>query len=655
MEEVISLLKKKKLKFDYEIKTYLTPGDRDKTTSLEQVEGTDFFTRDIENALIKGDIDVAIHSAKDLPEKIKNELYIAAITKGVDNRDVLVVRKDLTDFINRKSPIMGLPKNFILGTSSKRRKEQIKKLRNDVKIIDIRGNIEERLNLVEKKVVDGIIIAAAGLIRLNLQHKIFAYLNFVTSPLQGRLAIEIKDENENLKEIFTLIDDRHNWGEVYIIGAGPGNKDLLTLKALNVLKDSDCILYDCLVNEDILKDFNCKKILVGKRKNKKYMEQEEINIKMARLAQIGYKVSRLKGGDPTVFAQISEEIKFLKRNYINYEIIPGVSSFTGAACYAELPLTEKNKRSYFLVSTGFPIKNAYIPEKKFKGTMVYLMCGDTIKQISKKLINKGWSLNTELILIFNATNYNQKIIRSTIGGILKNNKVMKKPVIAYIGKKISLDNIGWFEKKSKILFTGTNPEKYYNLGEIIHQKLIELKKVDFYLDLKKLKKFNCIIFTSKYAVKFFFEKLFKLKIDSRALKNKLICSIGEITTEELKKYGIIPDIESKKHTAKDLFLTFKSRRIKNKKIYYPCSNLSENELCDGITKLGNEVEKEIIYLNEMPRKIKPINLKFIDKYFFTAPSTVRNFKKVYKFVPDDNKILAIGPVTLEAIKNEKVS
>jgi len=193
-DEVITLFKKMHLKVNFDVVKIDTIGDKDKAKSLEKLEGTDFFTREIEQALLQGKIDLAVHSAKDLPDPLPRGLEIAAILKSIDPYDVLVSKNGLK--------LKELPLGAKIGTSSARRKIQLKSFRGDFKIRDIRGNIGERLKKLEEGGLEAIVIAAAGLIRLGLEDRITEKLPFnILRPhlLQGSLAIEIRTDDREMK------------------------------------------------------------------------------------------------------------------------------------------------------------------------------------------------------------------------------------------------------------------------------------------------------------------------------------------------------------------------------------------------------------------------------------------------------------------------
>lgn len=203
VEEILGYLKKFSPGLEVEIKGIDTYGDKDKATSISDIERTDFFTREIEEALLKGEIDFAVHSAKDLPDKIPNGLCIAAVTKSIDPYDVLVSKDNLQiDQLRQRAKI---------GASSERRKLQLKKFRSDFQVVDIRGTIHERLTKLDSGGLDAVIIAACALIRLGLEERITQRIPFEIlkpHPLQGSLAVETRQDNTELVKLLSKIDTR---------------------------------------------------------------------------------------------------------------------------------------------------------------------------------------------------------------------------------------------------------------------------------------------------------------------------------------------------------------------------------------------------------------------------------------------------------------
>ncbi|HRD55549.1 MAG TPA: hydroxymethylbilane synthase [Parachlamydiaceae bacterium] len=178
-----------------------TTGDLDLQTSLRNLDKTNFFTKELDELLLEGKCQIAVHSAKDLPDPLLKGLKIAAITKGLDSRDVLVLRKGET--------LRSLKKGAIIALSSKKRKEAIRALREDLSFQDIRGPIHTRLKVLDSKKADGVVIAEAALIRLKLTHLNRIYLTGETTPLQGQLAILTQDANMEMLKLFSCLDSRN--------------------------------------------------------------------------------------------------------------------------------------------------------------------------------------------------------------------------------------------------------------------------------------------------------------------------------------------------------------------------------------------------------------------------------------------------------------
>ncbi len=203
-EEVLGLLRRHYPDFRVEVVGIDTCGDVDKSTSISQMEGTDFFTDEIDKALLQGEIDFAVHSAKDLPDVFLKGLYLAAITRSIDPDDVLVSKEGLR--------LDQLGFGARIGTSSLRRKIQLRTYREDFRIVDIRGNIEQRLKILDETPgLDGIVIAAAGLLRLGLEDRITQRVPheiLKPHPLQGALAIVVRRKDFELSDLFSVVDSR---------------------------------------------------------------------------------------------------------------------------------------------------------------------------------------------------------------------------------------------------------------------------------------------------------------------------------------------------------------------------------------------------------------------------------------------------------------
>ena len=240
-------------------------------------------------------------------------------------------------------------------------------------------------------------------------------------------------------------------GKVYITGASSGDIGLLTIKAKEIIEKADIILYDKLVNKDILKyaKKDCELIFVGKEKGNHLVPQEKINQLLFEYSQKYKVVVRLKGGDPFVFGRGGEEAVFLKEKGIEYEIIPGISSITAVSSYAGIPLTYRGISAGFRVVTGHEMMgSSQIEWESFNTneTLVILMGLTKLEEISKKLISIGKDKKTPVAVISNGTLKDQKVVVSTLEDIDKKTKDLKTPAMIIIGKVVELrEKIRWFD------------------------------------------------------------------------------------------------------------------------------------------------------------------------------------------------------------------
>ncbi|GAB6065994.1 uroporphyrinogen-III C-methyltransferase [Aquifex pyrophilus] len=236
-------------------------------------------------------------------------------------------------------------------------------------------------------------------------------------------------------------------GKVYIVGAGPGDPELLTLKAYRILKKADVVLYDRLVNEDILNYVNplAKLVYVGKEDGKHTIPQEEINRLLLFYAKLYKNVVRLKGGDPFIFGRGGEEALFLERNGIPYELVPGVSSFYAVPEYGGIPLTFRGISSSFAVVTGHETvgKRKYVNWKAFKDidTVVILMGVKNRRRIAKELINAGRNPYEPVAFVERGTTEDQRIVISTLKEVSENPPEVNPPAVMVIGNVVNLHKV----------------------------------------------------------------------------------------------------------------------------------------------------------------------------------------------------------------------
>ncbi|CEN89748.1 bifunctional uroporphyrinogen-III methyltransferase/uroporphyrinogen-III synthase [[Clostridium] sordellii] len=473
-------------------------------------------------------------------------------------------------------------------------------------------------------------------------------------------------------------------GKVYLVGAGPGDYKLMTLKGMECIKKSDVIVYDRLANEKYLKEAkdNCEFIYVGKASSNHALPQDQINKVITKKALEGKIVTRLKGGDPYVFGRGGEEAEFLLDNGIEFEVVPGITSAIGGLCYAGIPITHRDYSSSFHVITGH-LKDDENDELNWnalannEGTLVFLMGIANLKKISNNLIREGKSKETPVALISWATRYNQSVVTGSLENIydIAIKEGVKPPTLIVVGDVVKLrEKLNFFENKplfgKNILVTrartqsSTLVEKIMDLGgNPIEIPTIKIEKVENNKELENeinnIKKYNYLILTSQNGVNIFFDKLNEMNLDLRVLANLKICAIGPATSKELKKRGIIADIVPEKFVGEAMYDTLKDMLNNNDNILIPRGSNARDFLVDKLSEICN-VKEVYTYNTIIEDKYKDeiiglLNDETIDYITFTSSSTVSNFIDIIGRENIDKlkgtKVISIGPITSNTAKN----
>jgi uroporphyrinogen III methyltransferase/synthase len=471
--------------------------------------------------------------------------------------------------------------------------------------------------------------------------------------------------------------------KVYIIGAGPGDAGLITLKGVECLGEADVVIYDYLVSKDLLKYAreDARFIYAGKQGGAHTLSQWQINDLLVKEAKAGNIVARLKGGDPFIFGRGGEEAEKLAANKISFEIIPGVTSAIAVPAYAGIPLTHRGWTSTVAFVTGHedPTKGkSDIDWQALSriGTLVFLMGVKNIEKIVKELKDNGRSLKTPAALIRWGTTPRQEILTGTLASIATRAKECKfaPPAILVVGEVVALrDTLQWFD--SKPLFGKgviiTRPEKQADdLAQLlikeganpIHFPTIKIVPPPNWRELdaaiKNLEEYEWLIFTSANGVAFFFERLFAKKKDIRDLKGVKICCIGPATAQQVESKGIRVDLVPQKFISEGILKSFSGKNLRGKKILLARAAEARDVLPEGLKKLGAIVDVATAYQtvnsgkkkNELEELFKENQ---VDVVTFTSSSTVHNFIKImgsgFK-LPKGVKIACIGPVTAAAAK-----
>lgn len=449
-------------------------------------------------------------------------------------------------------------------------------------------------------------------------------------------------------------------GTVYLVGAGPGDDGLLTVKAKQILEKAEVVVYDRLVGPrilSILPDF-AEKINVGKNVGNHPVPQEEINHILLNKALEGKLVVRLKGGDPFVFGRGGEELELLSQHQVPFVVIPGITSAISAATYAGIPVTHRDFCSSLHIITGRAKKAGdlsidYASLVKLKGTLVFMMSVAAVGEIADGLMNAGMERGTKVAVIENATRPNQRKFVSQLDNIalvIEQNNVIS-PATIIVGEVCALsDRFDWFSnlplKGCKILITrpkqtiGKLSQMLWELGaETVEYPCIRTSTIDFDLNMNH---FQWIVFTSAVGVKAFFDKLFTMKMDSRCLHDKKIAVVGSETAAELLKYGIradfIPSVFDAEHLATELL---NSGQITSKdQVGVFRAKTGSEDLVRILTDHNVEVSDVAVYETNYVKNHK-IDVNKFDYVAFTSASCVQGFVESFGEDADFSSVNAV--------------
>ena len=472
-------------------------------------------------------------------------------------------------------------------------------------------------------------------------------------------------------------------GKVYIIGAGPGDPGLITVKGERCIREADVIIYDHLVSEELLRHVSpsARLIYAGKKGGDHTLPQGEINDLLLREAGEGKTVVRLKGGDPFIFGRGGEEAIVLAQGGIPFEVVPGVTSAVAVPAYAGIPLTHRGHTSAIAFVTGHedPVKEqSDIDWEKLAGvgTIVFLMGVKNLPLILDNLIRHGRDADTPAALVRWGTTPEQETLTGTIADI--GNKARRSnfrpPAILVVGTVVGLrEELNWFE--SKPLFGKgvviTRPEdQTKELGRLLSGQgarvipfpTIKIIPPDSWRDLDRcllrLEDYSWIVFTSANGATFFFRRLAERGGDVRDLKGIRICTIGPATAAAIESRGIRVDLLPDEYISEGVIRAFAGHRIAGMKILLPRAADAREVIEAGLAKMGAEVDTIAVYRTVSSGRKKEelealMNEGKVDVITFTSSSTVKNFVEIMggNALPERIRIACIGPVTAASARD----
>ncbi len=465
--------------------------------------------------------------------------------------------------------------------------------------------------------------------------------------------------------------------KVYLVGAGPGDPDLITWKGRQLLAIADSVLYDHLANEHLLAltRKNCERIYVGKKKSVHAYPQEEISALMIERAQRGLTVVRLKGGDPFIFGRGGEEVEALAEAGIPFEVVPGVTSPLGIAAYSGVPLTHRDHTKVVTFVTGHDVPGIDWGKVGQSETLVIFMGIAAIREIAHEIMAHGRSGDTPSIAVRWGTRPDQETVTGTLATIADEIEKahLKPPATVIIGEVVGLhQKLTWFERLplfgQKIVVTRAQDQAADFCARLrsLGADAIELPVISIQppgdpgpLDraIAHLALYDWLIFTSVNGVRFFIDRLDRSDQDLRSLKAR-VCAIGPATRRAVEDLHVKVDLMPDEYVAERLVEAFRSELLTGKRVLLPRAAVARDLIPAELTKLGAHVEVVEAYRNVVPgnaaeraREIFP-GARKPDWITFTSSSTVKNFIAIAgREALDGVRIASIGPVTSRTVRD----
>ncbi len=478
-------------------------------------------------------------------------------------------------------------------------------------------------------------------------------------------------------------------GKVYLVGAGPGDPGLITVRGKSLLEKAEVVVYDYLAGKKLLKHApaSAELIYVGKKGGVQHSHtQEEINQMLVDQAYLGKTVVRLKGGDPFIFGRGGEEVQRLHAAGVPFEVVPGVTSATAAATYAGIPITHRDYTASVAFLTGHedPTKeNSGINWEKLAtgvGTLVIYMGIKNLPIIVANMIKYGRDPKTPVAVVRWASTPEQRSVVGTLETIAQVviDAGIKPPSLIIIGEVVSLrSTIDWYEKRplfgKKIIVTRTREQAsdlVAGLEEFgancLEYSTINIQPVDSYAalddELERINEYHWILFTSLNGVKYFFERLYGKGMDARRLKGPEIAVVGKSTADLLLKYGVHADLIPNVFTGEGLAQSLLDQGVEGRNILIPRALQGREILPETLRGAGAQVTVVPVYQNCPAQGDKEFLRAELEKggvamVTFTSSSTVRNFLALLDAENQDElkkllagvKIAAIGPITAKTV------
>ncbi len=710
-----------------ELLTMKTTGDRILDRTLDQVGGKGLFVKELDLALRDGRADLTVHSLKDVPMEVADDLPLVCFSKREDPRDALVLPEGQTE----------LAPGAVIGSSSARRALQLKKLFPDHEVKPVRGNLQTRLRKLDAGEYGALVLAAAGLRRLGLEGRIsrcFTTEEMIPAAGQGILAVQgragedhsyldgFADEDartaalcerafvraldggcsspvcahaetegdllrlrglyysEEKEQAYTdvltgpasepealgtvlahrLLERAGEGpapGKVWLVGAGPGDVGLMTVKGRDVLAKADVVVYDALVGVGVLGLIpdSAELIFAGKRAGHHYLRQEDTNRVLLAEALKGKRVVRLKGGDPFLFGRGGEELELLTAYGIPYEVVPGITSAIAVPAYNGIPVTHRDYCSSVHIVTGHRrADHTYDIDfdalRRTGGTLVFLMGIAALPDICGGLLEAGMDPQTPAAVLERGTTARQHRITATLGTLAETcaRTQVQTPAIIVVGRVVGCaEAFAWAEQRPlagvRVLLTRPK-ESISSMAAMLRARGAEVlenpaigtvplrsAQLDGALDALAEGKYKWLVFTSPAGVRVFFDALLE-RHDVRALAGVSIAAIGQGTLKALRERGLRADFLPSVYDGGTLGRELAGQVRPGQRVLIPRAAIGNAELPEALAAAGAEVTDLPTYETVFPAPgaadlQAELDAGEIDFAVFTSASTVRGLAK----------------------------
>ena len=475
-------------------------------------------------------------------------------------------------------------------------------------------------------------------------------------------------------------------GRVYLVGAGPGDPGLLTLRGREVLALAEVVVYDALVSPRLL-DYAppaAERVYVGKRSSKHTLSQENINRLLVERAGRGKCVVRLKGGDPYVFGRGGEEALALVEAGLEFEVVPGVTAAVAAAAYAGIPVTHRKLASSVGLVTGHEADDKedsaldWDALARWKGTLVFYMGVANLPTIAGNLLRHGLRPETPAAVIHWGTTPRQRVVTGDLRSLpgLVEAAGITAPALILVGAVVALrERLNWFERRPlfgrRIVVTRSRAqasELAANLealgAEVIEAPAIRIEPAEDATGLRQAvadrDAFDWIVFTSTNGVDAYFETLAGMGLDARALAGRRIAAIGPATAERLARLGIRADLQPERFTGAAVAAALAAGQdLAGVRILLPRADIAPKELTEALASKGALVREVVAYrtvpdLSNVETVSRMLAANEIDWLTFTSSSTVQNFVDAVgrdRVKASRARIASIGPTTSATLRS----